>query len=77
MTGMVSGADLKAERLEAGVRAQALAILLDRDPADVTRLEQAAEVDDRVVRRYRRGLSALRAQRATVRRELVRELLKL
>lgn len=74
---MVSGEQLKAERLQAQVRGRDVAAYMDRDPAVVVRVEQSPEVDPAVASHYRRALAALRTARAEVRRELIRELLAL
>lgn len=71
---METGPQLKAERLQAGARAKDVAVLLDCDPAEITRLEQREEVAPRRAQRYRRALDVLRSQRAAARRELIREL---
>ncbi len=74
MMPCMSGDELRAERERAGVRAVDMAVYLDRHPAAVTRLEQSVQVEPRLAERYLRAIVAIGAQRAAVRRELIREL---
>lgn len=71
---MVTGAQLRAARELAGVRASDVAAVWDVDPAILSRLEQQTVVDQATVRRYRRAVGTLAKQRRAARRELIREL---
>jgi predicted transcriptional regulator len=73
-TPVTSGADLRSERIRAGVRAFDVADVMDRSPAFITKVEGRDEVDETTVRRYRRAIQAIVKQRLAARRELIKEL---
>ena len=71
---MTTGAQLREERENAGIRANAIAECLDRDEAVVHRLEQADSIPPERVKAYRRALGALTKQRRAARNDLLKEL---
>ena len=73
----MTGRELRAERLAVNVPAQDVAAVLNRHPAQITRLEQRDAVEAPTVRRYREAivtvLQAREAARIAALAELARD----
>lgn len=72
--GTITGADLRAEREAAGVRAVQVAGIMQKDPAAIARLEDSPVVDVRTARNYRRAIAVAVGVKRDARRDLIREL---